>query len=340
MSAKRILLVSSDLAQAKTVPPAIKGMPLSLAKTLTNADSALRYARVYPPDILMLDDSLEGMTQPEFMSTWRGSLNLRLTPTVMTVAEAGRENLADAVSLGCAGFLVKPYQAVSLRRHMAQALTMLQENEKQRCQIKNSAEMQSKGEFDSAIAELEAAVELTDESEKFFQQGMHALGTGNYVQAVELFLRAVRLNSFYAEAYEALAHCYSSLGNVTQSRYYLKKAAQVHAEFNRREQARKCFVEVLSQDPDAANPFVVLGNKLMRQGDYKGAMAAMESAMDLTPDDPVIIQNLARLYHIFGRRNQAIQLLEGLLAYGGKFPQAMKLLQHIKDTSWATIDVK
>lgn len=335
---RRVLLVSSDAAHNRTVAQSFQGLPLTLAKNLPDGQSALRYARVYAPDILMLDDSLTGPNVSGFMGSWRASLGLRHIPTVITMAAAQRDGLVEAVSLGCVGFLIKPCAPANLRKHLSTALGVVEENDEHLAQLRMGALGLASGQYDEAIAEFEAAVELADESENLFKKGMHAMGLGDYATAVQCLRHAVRLNSFFAEAYEALAKCYMAKGDGAKSRHFLKLAAHVHAEFNRREHARRCFVEILNEEPNAANPFELLGKRLIRQNDYKGALQALESALELTPEDPDILFQVAKLYHFFGHRNKAVDVLNGLLAYEGVSAQAQRLLTHIQQTSWATID--
>ena len=100
-------------------------------------------------------------------------------------------------------------------------------------------------------------------------------------------------------------------GEMERYKSYLQKAAEVHAQFDRMEEAKNLFIEVLKQDSDAPNPYNTLGVKLRRNGDYPGAVHAYKRAIVLSPKDENIYYNLAKAYYYMGEVKKAQEKLKG-----------------------------
>ncbi len=337
---KALLVVASDREQIKRYATDLKGLPLKLVRAIDSGTAALKYVASYPPEVILCDSSLLDMELIAFLRGLRQSPATRRIPVVVTAQTADRSMLLQAASLGCAGFILKPYQGATLHKHMSTALSMAAGNEQESSGLRQGKDLLASGRVDDAIREFEDIVRTKDLSETYYMQGLEHLRKGEYGEAIACFHKAVQINTLFAEAYEAMARAFEAKGDRLSGRAFLKKAAQVHAEFQRLEQVKELFVEIMAEEPDAENPFLLLGNKLYSGKDFHGAAQAYENAVKLNPNDEWARFHQARVSWMLGHRNKAVELLEACLAMRQDFPEAQRLLIQIKNTSWATIDTE
>ncbi|EMG35955.1 CheY-like receiver domain and a GGDEF domain containing response regulator [Desulfocurvibacter africanus PCS] len=339
-AAKSLLVVAGDREQIKRYASDLKGLPLKLVRAMDSGPAALKYVASYPIDVVLCDSSLVDTDLIAFLRGLKQNPSSRQIPVVITAESADRRMLLQAVSMGCAGLILKPYQGATLHKHMSTALNMAAGNEQEAGGLRQAKDLLASGHVDDAIREFEDIVRTQDQSEAYYMQGLEHLRKGEYGEAIACFHKAVQINTLFAEAYEAMARAFEAKGDRQSSRLFLKKAAQVHAEFQRLEQVKELFVEVMAEEPDAENPFLLLGNKLYNGRDFQGAAQAYENAIKLNPNDAWARFHLARVRWMLGHRNKAVELLESCLAMRPDFPEAQRLLIQVKNTSWATIDTE
>lgn len=339
-SNRALLVVAGDVDQIRQYATDLKTLPVRLARALDTGSAALKYVLAYPPDIILCDSSMRDSTPLDFLRELKKNPSLRQIPVVVTSDAADKRTLLEAVSLGCAGFIIKPYQPATLHKHMSKALAVVSGNEQDTAGLRQAKDLLAAGRFDDAIKEFEAIVDLKDQSQELYMQGLEHLRKGEYGEAIACFQKAIQFNSLFAEAYEGLARAFEAKGDRQTARLFLKKAAQVHAEFERMEKVKELFVEVLAEEPDAENPFLPLGHKLYKAKDIHGAAQAYENAGKVNPSDEWAWFHLARVSWLLGHRNKAMELLEKCLKIRADFPEAKRLLTQVKTTSWATIDTE
>jgi Flp pilus assembly protein TadD len=74
---------------------------------------------------------------------------------------------------------------------------------------------------------------------------------------------------------------------------------------DRPERAAELFAAAVALAPEYVAAYANLGVALRRAGNTKGAFAAYSRALDVAPDDPSVLNNLAVLYQGLGRPDQA-----------------------------------
>lgn len=319
-----ILVVGGQPARiSREISAMAKGLPVVVTRSMDNAGLALKCAQVYPPDILLLDAGLKGLTPAQFLAAFRANARLKLVPVVVSAEVADRGTFLEAVSMGCAGFLVKPFEPASVVKHLSAAMAVVRDNERQAATRRH---LQQLVEDDPAAAanELEAAMALEGDAESLHRQGMLHLAAEEWGPAAEYFSRALRLNELYADAYEGLAKAYAAQGERDKSQALLRKAVELHAKFQHLEKIREIFVAMQKDGVAMENPFLTLGKVMLREGDLLGAYQALRQAKELAgqPAAPVdVILELSRLDRLLGNTGLATERLReaiGLIETGAQ----------------------
>jgi tetratricopeptide (TPR) repeat protein len=194
--------------------------------------------------------------------------------------------------------------------------------------------MVSMGNFDDAIEAFQEIASMQDESLHYYELGCKYLMESQYGKAIISFKKAVKINDLFAEAYKGLADAYKGKGNMEQYMAFIQKAAEIHAQFDRLEQAKELFIEILTVDQNSVNPYNALGIKLRKQGDYPGAIHAYQQAIQLTPDDENVFYNLAKAHMLMGNSNKALVSVTASLQRNPGFEEARKLYARVANQEW------
>ena len=160
---------------------------------------------------------------------------------------------------------------------------------------------------------------------------------GKYGKAIVSYKKALKINDLFAEAYKGLADAYKGKGNIEACKKFLKKAADVHAQFDRLEETKTLFIEILKYESDTPNPFNSLGVTLRKQGDYPGAIHAYRQALELTPNDENIYFNMAKALYFMGKIEAASKEVNMALKMNPEFMEANKLYQRIHGKPWTPV---
>jgi len=280
-------------------------------------------------DLVICDSDLGDMDGCKFMRILRQRPQHRMTPVIMVTLDATKDSVLDAISAGCTGYVLRPYSPETFHRHLLMAKQLERFSEIEEEQLRQAKDMVQQGDFDDAIEEFEEILSLQDEAQKYYDMGCDYLLKNKYGKAIISFNKAIKINDLFAEAYQGLAEAYKGKGEMSRYKNYLQKAAEVHAQFDRLEEAKNLFIEILKQDSDAPNPYNTLGVKLRRNGDYPGAVHAYKRAIELSPTDENIYYNLAKAYYYMGEIKKAQDKLKGALQLNDDFPEALRFHKEI-----------
>ncbi len=83
---------------------------------------ALKLARGSPPDLIVLDLSIPGMSGLEVLKVVRSDLELRAIPVVMLTARALETDREAAFAAGADRFMTKPFSPLELERTVDELL--------------------------------------------------------------------------------------------------------------------------------------------------------------------------------------------------------------------------
>jgi len=285
-------------------------------------------------DCIICDSDLTDMDGCKFMRIVRQMQRHRKTPIIIVTVEAQKHSVLDAIAAGCTGYVLRPYSEETLERHLTMAVQLQRFSEIEMEQLKQAQDMVDQGDFDDAIEEFEEILSLQDEAQKYYDLGCDYLIRQKYGKAIISFNKALKINDLFAEAYQGLAEAYKGKGNLERYKGYLQKAAEVHAQFDRLEQAKSLFIEILKHDTKAPNPYNTLGVRLRRAGDYPGAVRAYRRALELTPRDENIHFNISKAFFYMGERKKAETDLKCALDINPGFPEAVRFYREVTGRTW------
>lgn len=119
--AQRVLLVEDEAALREMLRFALddEGYELSEAG---DARTALDCVRTSPPDLILLDWMLPGMSGIEFMRHLRREAAWRDIPVIMLTARGEEDDRVQGLEAGADDYLVKPFSTRELKARMAAVL--------------------------------------------------------------------------------------------------------------------------------------------------------------------------------------------------------------------------
>jgi len=294
-----------------------------------SAAAAMEFLSANRVDMILLDYGIEDMDALRFLRLLRRDRKLAQVPVVMVTTQSKRDKVLDAIAAGCAGYILRPYSEETFSKHVLRGCQVERVHEIEQQQLEDAREMVAMGNFDDAIEAFEEIISEQNMAEKYYDMGCRCLVRQKYGQAIIAFKKAIKINDLFAEAYKGLADAYKGKGELEEFKHYLQKAAEIHAQFNRLEQTKELFIEILKYDPNTPNPFNTLGVKLRKSGDIPGALHAYNQALSLTPDDENIHFNMSKAYYFLGNTEQAVVSVTRALEINPDFEEGGKLYRKL-----------
>uniref|UniRef100_I2Q3G0 Response regulator containing a CheY-like receiver domain and a GGDEF domain n=1 Tax=Desulfovibrio sp. U5L TaxID=596152 RepID=I2Q3G0_9BACT len=295
----------------------------------SSGEKALEFLTANRTDMVLLDGQLDDMDGTRFLRAARRDLRLKDVPVVLVTSESQRDKVLDAIAVGCAGYILRPYSQETFTKHVLRGCQVERVTEIEREQIEDAREMVAMGHFDDAIEAFEEIISEQNMAQKYYDMGCRCLIRQKYGQAIIAFKKAIKINDLFAEAYKGLADAYKGKGELDEFKRYLQKAAEIHAQFNRMEETKELFIEVLKYDPNTPNPFNSLGVKLRKSGDLAGALHAYQQALTLTPQDENIHFNMSKAFYFMGNTERARECVEKALDISPGFEEGRRLYRKL-----------
>ncbi len=331
---KKVLVITNEKSHMEKDKAALRRINLEMGAAVGSCAKALEYLDESHCDIIILDTPLADMDGRACLRNIKSQPDTKNIPVVMVTLENDRYNVLDAVAGGCSGYILRPYSLETFERHINTALQLVRFNELEMRQIEDAKLMLEMGEYDEAIEEFEEVVSMQSEAQRYYDLGCNYLVREKFGKAIVAFQKALRINDLFAEAYQGLAEAYKGKGDDEQSHFYLKKAANLYAEFDRMEKVKELFIDILKYDNTANNPFNTLGVRLRKNGDYQGAIRAYKQALELTPNDENVYFNMGKAFFFMDDKENALKYLTMALRMNRNFTEAQKLYKQIKGTTW------
>ncbi len=306
----------------------LKQLKAAMIRQFSSGSEAIDFLGAQRVDLIVLDSPLEDMDGLKFLKLLRLNMDLRDTPVVMVTQEGQKDRVLEAIAAGVDGYVLRPYSQETFSRHMLRALKLERLAEIEQTQLLEGKRLLAEGKYDDAIEAFEELVSDENQAQKYYDMGCKYLMRQKYGQAIIAFKKAVKINELFAEAYKGLAEAYKGRGDLDGYKTYLQKAAETFAYFNRMEETKELFIEVLKYDAGCPNPYNTLGVKLRKNGDLPGALHAYRQALELTPDDENIHFNMAKAMFFMGDNKGAQEAILKALWINPNFAEGRKL--HIK----------
>ena len=294
-----------------------------------SANQGLEHLKKNNVDLILCDSDLQDMEGLQFLQQIRCQTEICSLPVIMVTPENRRNKVLDAIAAGCNGYVLRPYSEKTFERHINAARQVEQIYEIENEQLAEAKDLVSRGEFDEGLELYSDLVAMEDEAQKYYDLGCQHLVDQKYGKAIIAFKRAIKINELFAEAYSGMANAYKGKGDIESYKQYLKKAADIHAQFDRLEKTKELFIEILKHDKDSVNPYNTLGVSLRKKGDYDGAVHAYKQGLKIT-DDENIKYNLSKALYYKGDREQALAVLNEALEKRPDFVEARTFKEQLE----------
>lgn len=333
---RHVVVVTDVEVHARRDTETIKNFAPEYVKTFSSGTEAVDYIGQNNVDLILCDSTASDMQGVKFCQIVRKNTH-NPPPVIMVTLENRKDHVLDAIAAGCAGYVLRPYSIATMERYLVLAKQLDNYPEIEELELQEAKEMVSRGEFDEAIEAFEELISYQDEAQRYYDMGCNYLVQHKYGKAIVSFKKAVKINDLFGEAYKGLADAYKGKGDDEATKHYLQKAADVYAQFDKLEETKAIFIEILKYDSETPNPYNSLGVRLRRQGDYPGALHAYKQALELTPNDENIYFNMAKAYYFMGHKEDAGKNVAIALKMCNDFPEAAKLFQRVYGKPWTPV---
>jgi CheY-like chemotaxis protein len=276
-------------------------------------------------DLVVCDERLDDMGGRDFVATLRADPALARIPVIMAALAPSEADVLRAVSLGAAGFLIRPYSQDAFMRHLRQASQLAVFADAGRVALARATQAEAAGDPGTAATRFAAVATDPGQAPRLFEEGMTALAAKDVDRAITAFHRALAVNALYVEAYLGLARAWLAKGSTTRYRFFMKQAASACARARRFEELRDRFVELLARDEAGFNPFLALGNELLAERHYTAAVALFRHAKSLAPQNADVSLGLAKAYHFLRRPDLACRAVEIAMGQNDRSPEGQAL---------------
>ena len=120
----RILVVDDDAVMRKFVVNLLARLGVHRVQEATDGQSGLAAATNFKPDVVLTDIHMKPVGGLEFVKLLRdyAGAELRKIPVLLMTADSRPDTLKESVTLGIAGYIVKPPVLSSLKLKLEHAL--------------------------------------------------------------------------------------------------------------------------------------------------------------------------------------------------------------------------
>lgn len=177
------------------------------------------------------------------------------------------------------------------------------------------------GQFDEAIAEFQAAIELEpDCADAYRNMGTIYGEQDSLVEAVAAYEKAIEIDPDFGEAYGDLAGVYVNLERLAEAIATGEKGIELVPDYGMGHnnlgfayhmqgmynEAIAQYQEAIRIDPDSVKAHDNLGMTYYEQGRFDEAAAEWEESIHINPDSAIAHNNLGLVHYNQGRLNEAV----------------------------------
>ncbi len=118
----KILIVDDYKTMLRIIENLLKQLGFRNINQATDGSTALRYLRENPIDLIISDWNMQPMTGLQLLKEVRSDDKLRHIPFIMVTAESKTENVVAAKEAGVNNYIVKPFNAETLKTKLSAVL--------------------------------------------------------------------------------------------------------------------------------------------------------------------------------------------------------------------------
>jgi len=115
----RVLIVDDYSTMLRILRNLLRQLDINNVEEAGNGEDALTLMKARPFDLVISDWNMVPMTGLDLLRTVRGDAQLKRTPFIMVTAESKTENVITAKQAGVSNYIVKPFNAETLRAKIA-----------------------------------------------------------------------------------------------------------------------------------------------------------------------------------------------------------------------------
>lgn len=323
------LIVTDSEGHARIDREFLKRARIPAARHVTTGLEGLALLRRGGFDLIICDAALADMDGRDFVAALRADAALAGLPVILTMLDGRRDEVLAAVRLGVAGICLRPYSQDTFDKHLLMAAHMARFTASEKAALARAARKEAAGETERAAKGFAAVAEAPDAAPKYFEMGMLALAGRDYERAIMAFHRALAINELFVEAYLGLARVWQAKGSARRFRQYMKQAASACARTKRFIELRDQFIDALKNDDVGFNPFLALGNELLRERHYTAAVALFRHALDLAPKNADAYLGLSKAYHFLRRPDLAERAIGKSLVLNNRNEEAQAIRKRL-----------
>jgi two-component system, chemotaxis family, chemotaxis protein CheY len=118
----RVLIVDDYKTMLRIIANLLKQLGFANVDEATDGATALRLLRTNPYGLVISDWNMEPMTGLQLLKEVRADDRLKTTPFIMVTAESKTENVVAAKQAGVNNYIVKPFNAETLKQKIISVL--------------------------------------------------------------------------------------------------------------------------------------------------------------------------------------------------------------------------
>ena len=118
----RFLVVDDSSTMRRIIRNNLKGVGYEDVQEADNGESALARLETTPADFIVTDWNMPVMNGIELVTKLRSAPAFAKTPVLMVTTMAEKENILQAMQAGVTNYIVKPFDAATLKKKIEQIL--------------------------------------------------------------------------------------------------------------------------------------------------------------------------------------------------------------------------
>ncbi len=180
-------------------------------------------------------------------------------------------------------------------------------------------------------------------SDAFHLLGVIAIQTKNYVLAIDLIGRAIRINPYNPVYYNNCGNAYREYGSFDDAIVCYQKALKIKPDlydayinlgntFIKKEQVDEavcCYKKSLLINSESADAYYNLGNVYRDMGKFEDAVSCYEKALQINPESADAYYNLGNVYRDMEKIEDAVSCYQKALEKAPDFAEAYNNLGNI-----------
>ena len=115
----RVFIVDDYNTMLRILRNLLRQLDINNVDEATNGDTAYQMLQRTPPDLIISDWNMQPVTGLDLLKKVRADAKLKHIPFIMVTAESKTENVIAAKQAGVSNYIVKPFNAETLRAKIA-----------------------------------------------------------------------------------------------------------------------------------------------------------------------------------------------------------------------------